>query len=146
MLYFSSIVEKVNINKLVDSLRNKDLNRFKTELKSFTTASLNKSTIKNKEHDIEEYTIMELAIIHGQCEFVDALLEMNVNPNLLNGKERPLLMAARYGHHKILELFMKSNGKLNQECQINFDQSNSNGENVLHLGKCLKHFMFLPLS
>ena len=78
---------------------------------------------------------MELTIINGQYEFVDALLEMNVNPNLGAKREQPILLAARYGHHKILERFMKSNAKQNDECQVRVDECNSKGENVLHLGK-----------
>ena len=137
----------MDISRLVSLLRDNDIKKFKSELKRFNTASLNSSTIKNKEHDAEEYTIMELTIIHGNCEFVDALLEVNVNPNLGARREQPILLAARYGHHKILERFMKSNVKQNDDCQVRFDECNSKGENVLHLGKYLKiHISCLILS
>ena len=129
------VAEKVDITKLVTLIRNDDIKNFKSELQRFNNSALDISTIKNKEHDAEEYTIMELTTIHGQCDFVEALLEKNVNPNLVTRRERPILLAARYGHHKILELLLKSNAKLNQECQVRFDVCNSNGENVLHLGK-----------
>ena len=128
----------MDISRLVSLLRDGDIKKFRSELKRFNTASLNSSTIKNKEHDAEEYTIMELAIIHGHWEFVDALLEKNVNPNLGARREKPILLAAKYGHHKILERFMKSNAKQNDECQVRYDECNSKGENVLHLGKYIK--------
>ena len=89
---------------------------------------------------------MELTIIHGHCEFVDALLEKNVNSNQGARREQPILLAAKYGHHKILERFMKSNVKQNGDCQVRFDECNSKGENVLHLGKYVNiHFSYLIL-
>ena len=77
---------------------------------------------------------MELTTIHGQCDFVEALLENNVNPNLGTRREPPILLAARYGHHKILKLLSKSNAKLDQECQVRFDEHNARAVLINSLG------------
>ena len=70
---------------------------------------------------------MQHAVIRDKEEFVEALLDYNVDPNI-GSREKPLLIAAENGFHKILETF------LDPKRNVRFDECNAAGENVLHLG------------
>ena len=70
---------------------------------------------------------MQHAVLNDKCEFVNALLDYKVDPNI-GSRERPLLIAAENGFHKILETF------LDPKRNVRFDECNLAGENVLHLG------------
>ena len=127
----------------MDCLRSNDIKNFKKALRGFTVQSLEQTTFKNDCEITEEYNIMQYSIIYGRCDFVHALLDINVDPNVGNGHEKPLLLAAKYGCYKILEVFMNSTGKSQsanenaRQHRICFNQFNLEGENVLHLGKYL---------
>ena len=70
---------------------------------------------------------MQHAVLNDKCEFVNALLDYNVDPNI-GSREKPLLIAAENGFHKILETF------LDPKRNVRLDECNLAGENVLHLG------------
>ena len=93
-------------------------------------------TLSNEEYDEQEYSILQHAVIQGRCGFVNAILEHNVDPNTSNGNESPLLLAARYGEHKILEAFMELIHKVDQTCRINLNECSPEGQNILQLGTC----------
>ena len=133
----------MEIHNLITFLKKNDLQNFKRELRRFSSDSLSQLTFGNEDVLIElEYNIMQHAVINGRYNFVTALLETNVNPNIGIGDENPLLLAARYGHYNILECFIKPTHKIEEKCPIRLDECNSNGENVLHLGKfCYNVYM-----
>jgi hypothetical protein len=68
----------------------------------------------------------------------DAERFVNLVKNLKNHDETtksPLLIAAKYGCHKILKSILDMNEKMQDEpYNINLNDSNTQGENVLHLG------------
>lgn len=69
--------------------------------------------------------------ISGRNEMKDVVynLENEDLDNFVNGiaaKGNPILLAAEFGCHKILKQIVE---------QISFDDSNENGENILHLGE-----------
>ena len=106
--------------------------------------------------DSDGCTLMQLAVIKDKADFVEALLDANIDGNIGEGGLKPLLLAAKLGRDKILKLFMdygrKENhsSEANSNCKTEFDVCTGNGseaclsqtkmnlcggENVLHLGK-----------
>ena len=98
--------------------------------------------------ELGKYTLLQHAIINDKPEFVESLLEANINPNIGDGKKKPLLLAAEYGRHEILKQFLEFNFwkqflDEGHKSEIDFDvcalnskkgEPKSGGENVLHLG------------
>ena len=105
----------------MELLRCKKIEDFKNALNAFESSSL--GHLKSD----EGYSIMQHAVLNDKCEFVNALLDYDVDPNI-GSRERPLLIAAENGFHKILETF------LDLKRNVRFDECNLAGENILHLG------------
>ena len=105
----------------MELLHREKIDDFKNALNSFETSSLERLTSN------EGYNIMQQAVLNDKGEFVNALLDYNVDPNI-GSREKPLLLAAENGFHKILEIF------LDPERNVRFDECNRTGENVLHIG------------
>ena len=121
--------ERSNMNSLLRLLRSKDLVTFSNSLKGLDVHMLNNETLEN-------YTIMQHAVVHGYHDFVDALLAVNVNANIGNDMNKPVLLAAEYGYWRILKSFMDYRWQVTKKCLIRFDVwTDPSGENVLHLGK-----------
>ena len=91
--------EKDDLTKLITCIRNKDHSRFIALLNGMDLHFIN--NVK-----YEGYTIMQHSVIEGLNEFVDTLLSSNVNANIGDGLYKPVLLAASYGHWKILKTFM----------------------------------------
>ena len=123
-----------DIKNLLSLLEKNDLNNFQDALKGLDPGKLINITARYEEYDEQEYNILQHAVIQGRCGFVNALLEHNVNPNISHGNEAPLLLAARYGEHKILEAFMGTIHKVDKKCRINLNKCNYEDQNILHLG------------
>ena len=120
--------EKGPLTNIVGFIRNRDISGFMNALHGLDLQVLNHSTF-------ERYTLMQHSVIHGYFEFVDFLLSMNVNGNIGNGLMKPVLLAAAYGHWKILKTFLDVRWQREKKCLIRFDVwSNPSEENVLHLG------------
>ena len=98
-----------------------DVEAFKKALPSVELASCSSGK------DSDGRTLMQLAVINGKAEFVEALLDANVDANIGEGGQKPLLLAAKLGHEKILKLFMNCSQKGNHSpeaiptCTIDFD-------------------------
>ena len=71
---------------------------------------------------------MQPAVVSGHLDFVTALLEKDINANIGDAGQEPILLAAEYAHHEILGSLMKA---LKPE---HFGVSTPWGENVLHIG------------
>ena len=120
--------EKDNLTKVITCIRKSDHSGF---VRSMNGMDLH--FITNVKY--EEYTIMQHSVIHGLDEFVNTLLSMNVNVNVGEGLNKPVLLAASYGHWKILKTFMDLRWQREKKCMIRFDVwTNPAEENVLHLG------------
>ena len=120
--------EKGQLTNIVGFIRNRDLSGFMTALNGMDLQVLNRSTF-------EGYTLMQHSVIHGYNEFVNSLLSLNVNGNIGNGLMKPVLLAAAYGHWKILKSFMDLRWQREKKCLIRFDVwEAASEENVLHLG------------
>ena len=132
-----------NTSTLLGLLRAREKDSFKAILKGNDLDLLSLST---KEED--GYTLLQHAVINDETELVEALLEANINPNIGDGKKKPLLLAAEYGRHEILKQFLEFNFwkqflDEDHKSEIDFDvcalnskkgEPKSGGENVLHLG------------
>ena len=56
-------------------------------------------------------------------------------------QQSPLLLAAKYGCHKILKSILALDEKLRDEpYNINLNDSNEHGENILHLGITITYY------
>ena len=130
-----------DIRTLTSLLLKKDLEGFKK-----TLIKVNLKTID--EQQFEGFTVLQHAIIQGQRQFVDELLDKNVNVNVGKGGKKPVLLAAEYGRCKILESFMDVKRQWTQKVNLDVstekkDKGEKFGgeENVLHLGnKDLKNY------
>ena len=127
-----------NTSTLLGLLRAREKDSFKAILKGNDLDLLSLST---KEE--EGYPLLQHAVIADEPELVESLLEANIDPNIGEGKKKPLLLAAEYGRHEILKQFLEFNKDEKHKSNIDFDVSalnskkgepKSGGENVLHLG------------
>ena len=127
-----------NTSTLLGLLRAREKDSFKAILKGKDLDLLSLST---KEED--GYTLLQHAVIADEHELVEALLEANIDPNIGEGKNKPLLLAAEYGRHEILKQFLEFKKDEKHKSNIDFDvcalnskkgEPKSGGENVLHLG------------
>ena len=71
--------------------------------------------------------------------FVNAVRSLKSNDETTKSSRtrthEPLLIAAKYGCHKILKSILDLNEKMRDEpYNINLNDSNDHGENILHLG------------
>ena len=120
--------EKDELTKLITCIRNKDHSRFIVLLNGMDLHFIN--NVK-----YEGYTIMQHSVSQGLDEFVNTLLSLNVNANIGDSLDKPVLLAASYGHWKILKTFMDQRWQREKKCIIRFDVWTSpEEENVLHLG------------
>ena len=77
--------------------------------------------------DSDGCTLMQLAVIKDKADFVEALLDANIDGNIGEGGQKPLLLAAKLGRDEILKLFMNCSQKGNRSpeakstCTIDFD-------------------------
>ena len=129
-------------------IKEKDAEAFKNSLTGLDLKSLNAMK------DPEGYTLMQRAVIEDVPDFVTVLLDAKIDANIGEGGQKPLLLAAKLGHSRILKLFVdfhKNKNSCNQaeiNCKVDFDVSTevisseqegerqfSGGENILHLGK-----------
>ena len=119
-------------------MRAREKDSFKAILKG---DDLDLISLSSKEED--GYTLLQHAIINDEPDFVEALLEANIDPNIGEGKNKPLLLAAEYGRHEILKQFLEFKKDEKHTWNIDFDVCASNnkkgepksgGENILHLG------------
>ena len=135
----ASILDEANdIIRLNDLLKAKNTEGFKTALTEFDL-----ETLETKGHS--GFTILQKAVKLGRKDFVDIILNFEINGKRIdvnhgNGSKKPILLAAEYGHSRILESFM------NPELRVDFDVctekrgdrgARSGQENVLHLGNCI---------
>ena len=119
-------------------MRAREKDSFKAILKG---KDLDLISLNSKEED--GYTLLQHAVIADEHELVEALLEANINPNIGEGKKKPLLLAAEYGRHEILKQFLEFKKDEKHKSNVDFDvcalnskkgEPKSGGENVLHLG------------
>ena len=120
--------EKDNLTRVICCIRNSDHSGFVRSLNGMDLHFI--SNVK-----YEGYTIMQHSVIHGLDEFVNTLLSMNVDANTGDGLNKPVLLAASYGHWKILTTFMDLRWQREKKCIVRFDVwTTPADENVLHLG------------
>ena len=117
-----------DIKTLKELLLANDLDHFKELLKGFNSDNLNQK-------ECDGLTIMQTAVIQNQKQFVDALLDFNVDANYGAGRKKPVLLAAEYGYSKILESFMDRKRDVEFNVCTEKNGTLSGQENVLHLGK-----------
>ena len=123
--------EKDDLTKLICCIQNADHSGFFRLLNGMDLHFI--SNVK-----YEGYTIMQHCVIQGLDEFVKTLLSMRVDANIGENSNKPVLLAASYGHWKILKTFMDLFWQRHKKCVIRFDVWTSPAEeNVLHLGKLL---------
>ena len=121
--------EKVYFKNIIGFIQNRDLLGFMNSLNGVDLQVLNRATF-------EGYTLMQHSVMQGYDEFVSALLSLNVNGNIGIGLMKPVLLAAAYGHWKILKTFMDIRWQREKRSLIRFDVwADPSEENVLHLGK-----------
>ena len=120
--------ENDNLSKLIGCIRNSNHSSFVELLNGMKLHFIN-----NVIYD--GHTIMQHAVIHGLDDFVNTLLSLNVDANIGEGLNKPVLLAASYGHWKILKTFMDLRWQEEKKCVIHFDVwTTPSEENVLHLG------------
>ena len=116
------------LTKLITCIRNSDHSNFVGLLNGMKLHFINNCIY-------EGFTIMQHCVIHGMEKFVETLLLFNVDANIGDDLNKPVLLAASYGHWKILKIFMDVRWQKEQKCVVNFDVwTNLLEENVLHLG------------
>ena len=91
--------ENDNLSKLIGCIRNSNHSSFVELLNGMKLHFIN-----NVIYD--GHTIMQHAVTHGLDDFVNTLLSLNVDANIGEGLNKPVLLAASYGHWKILKTFM----------------------------------------
>ena len=102
-------------------MNKRDVEAFKKALPSVELASCSSGK------DSDGRTLMQLAVINGKADFVEALLDANIDGNIGEGGQKPLLLAAKLGRDEILKLFMNCSQKGNRSpetkstCTIDFD-------------------------
>ena len=118
---------QIQLGALLRHLKEKDLHQFKTHLNELDLCTITKETT-------EGFTLMQHAVRLGVHEFVASLLSANVDVNVAPGKtDSPILLAAEYGHLKILKLFLARPASRTTTARLDV-ATDAAGENVLHLG------------
>ena len=118
------------IKALLGNLQHQDIDGFLTGLGTVDKVSLDNKTVDGVNENNTEFkgTIMQHAVVSGHLDFVNALLQNDINANIGDAGQEPILLAAEYAHHEILGSLMKA---LKPE---HFGVSSPWGENVLHIG------------
>ena len=115
---------------LLGNLQHQNIDGFLTGLGRVDKVSLDNQTVSGLDINKTEFkgTIMQHAVVCGHLDFVNALLENDINANIGDAGQEPILLAAKYAHHEILGSLVKA---LKHE---HFGVSTPWGENVLHIG------------
>ena len=118
------------IKALLGNLQHQDIDGFLTGLGTVDKVSLDNKTVDGVNENDTEFkgTIMQHAVVSGHLDFVNAMLQNDINANIGDAGQEPILLAAEYAHHEILGSLMKA---LKPE---HFGVSSPWGENVLHIG------------
>ena len=118
------------IKALLGNLQHQNIDGFLTGLGTVDKVSLDNKTVSGVNGNEKEFkgTIMQHAVVSGHLDFVNALLEKDINADIGDAGQEPILLAAEYAHHEILGSLMKA---LKPE---HFGVSSPWGENVLHIG------------
>ena len=118
------------IKALLGNLQHQNIDGFLTGLGTVGKVSLDNKTVSGLNENKIEFkgTIMQHAVVSGNLEFVNALLQNDISANIGDAGQDPILLAAEYAHHEILGSLMKA---LKPE---HFGASTPWGENVLHIG------------
>ena len=118
------------IKALLGNLQHQDIDGFLTGLGTVDKVSLDNKTVDGVNENNTEFkgTIMQHAVVSGHLDFVNAMLQNDINANIGDAGQQPILLAAEYAHHEILGSLMKA---LKPE---HFGVSSPWGENVLHIG------------
>ena len=118
------------IKALLGNLQHQDIDGFLTGLGTVDKVSLDNKTVDGVNENDTEFkgTIMQHAVVSGHLDFVNAMLQNDINANIGDAGQQPILLAAEYAHHEILGSLMKA---LKPE---HFGVSSPWGENVLHIG------------
>ena len=118
------------IKALLGNLQHQNIDGFLTGLGTVDKVSLHNKTVSGVNGNEKEFkgTIMQHAVVSGHLDFVNALLEKDINADIGDAGQEPILLAAEYAHHEILGSLMKA---LKPE---HFGVSTPWGENVLHIG------------
>ena len=96
---------------LFDCLKNGDIETFNSNILEVGLEFAQNKTFLNlygKCHEKnEDYTLMQYAAKMGLEDIILALLRLGVDPNIADKKTKayPVLLAAEYGHHHVLEIF-----------------------------------------
>ena len=96
---------------LFDCLKNGDIESFNSKLKEAGLEFAQNKTFLNLYGKFygknEDYTLMQYAAKMGLEDIILALLRLGVDPNISDKKTKayPVLLAAEYGHHHVLEIF-----------------------------------------
>ena len=118
------------IEALLVNLQLQNIDGFLAGLGTVDKVSLDNKTVSGLNENKIEFkgTIMQHAVVSGNLEFVNALLQNDISANIGDAGQEPILLAAEYAHHDILGSLMKA---LKHE---HFGVSTPWGENVLHIG------------
>ena len=118
------------IKALLGNLQHQNLDGFLTGLERLDKVSLDNKTVSSVSENNTEFkgTIMQHAVVSGHLDFVNALLQNDINANIGDDGRQPILLAANYAHHEILGSLMKALKP------GHFRVSSPWGENVLHIG------------
>ena len=118
------------IKALLGNLQLQNIDGFLTGLGTVDKVSVDNKTVSGVNGNEKEFkgTIMQHAVVSGHLDFVNALLEKDINADIGDAGQEPILLAAEYAHHEILGSLMKA---LKPE---HFGVSTPWGENVLHIG------------
>ena len=122
--------ETKQIKALLGNLQRQNIDGFLTGLGTVDKELLDTKAVSGLNINNTEFkgTIMQHAGVSGHLDFVNALLENDINANIGDAGQEPILLAAEYAHHEILGSLMKA---LNPG---HFGVSTPWGENVLHIG------------
>ena len=96
---------------LFDCLKNGDIETFNSNILEVGLEFAQNKTFLNlygKCHEKnEDYTLLQYAAKMGLEDIILALLRLGVDPNISDKKTKayPVLLAAEYGHHHVLEIF-----------------------------------------
>ena len=96
---------------LFDCLKNGDIETFNSNILEVGLEFAQNKTFLNlygKCHEKnEDYTLLQYAAKMGLEDIILALLKLGVDPNISDKKTKayPVLLAAEYGHHHVLEIF-----------------------------------------
>ena len=122
--------ETKQIKALLGNLQRQNIDGFLTGLGTVDKVSLDTKAVSGLNINNTEFkgTIMQHAVVSGHLDVVNVLLENDINANIGDAGQEPILLAAEYAHHEILGSLMKA---LKPE---HFGVSTPWGENVLHIG------------